>query len=250
MTAYLGKTVMKQFSNSATLLALLDDFDQWVDLTQFTSDFLAYVWDISTAQGFGLDIWGRILGQSRYLQVQQTPGDNFGFNINSTPGTQWQPWSQAPFYGGAAAGTVSFPLQDQYYRQLLLVKAAANIATCDCPSINALMRAMFGNRGRCYVGYDSAHPMHIGYHFEFFPTPVEKSIIQSGLFPQPAGTIAQFIFETLDYSPFGFAGGNTGANPKFVTGWSQGPFYQPGTAGGEMLNNIGGTFVLDQSQLG
>ena len=151
---------------------------------------------------------------------------------------------------GAAAGTVSFPLQDQYYRQLLLVKAAANIATCDCPSINALMRAMFGNRGRCYVGYDSAHPMHIGYHFEFFPTPVEKSIIQSGLFPQPAGTIAQFIFETLDYSPFGFAGGNTGANPKFVTGWSQGPFYQPGAAGGEMLNNIGGTFILDQSQLG
>ena len=189
-------------------------------------------------------------GQSRYLQIAQTPGDNFGFNINGASGTQWQPWSQAPFYGGAAAGTVSFPLQDQYYRQLLLVKAAANIATCDCPSINALMRAMFGNRGRCYVGYDIANPMHIGYHFEFFPTPVEKSIIESGLFPQPAGTTAEYIYETLTYAPFGFAGGNTGANPQFVTGWSQGPFYQPGASSGNMLNNIGGTFVLDQSQLG
>src|ERR1700748_1741273 len=97
MTQYLGKTVMKQFANSDTLLALLDDFDQWVDLTQFTADFLAYVWDISTAQGFGLDIWGRILGQSRNIQIAQSPGVNFGFDIGSTPGTQWKPWGHAPF---------------------------------------------------------------------------------------------------------------------------------------------------------
>jgi hypothetical protein len=224
MSDYLGKTVMKQYSNSATLLALLDDFDQWVDVSKFSADFLANVWDISTAVGFGLDIWGRILGQSRYIQIAQSPGDNFGFNINAHPGTQWQPWSQAPFYNGAANGTVSFPLVDDYYRQLLMVKAAANIATSDCPSINALMRAMFGSRGRCYVGYDPAVPMHIGYHFEFFPTSVEISIIQSGLFPQPAGTKADYIFKTLSYAPFGFAGANRGANPKAVVGFSQNPF--------------------------
>jgi Protein of unknown function (DUF2612) len=250
MTQYLGKTVQKEYSNSATLLALLADFDQWVDLAAFSDEFLAYVWDIDTAQGFGLDILGRILGQSRYLQIEQSPNNNFGFNIGAGPGTQWQPWSQAPFYGGQAAGTVSFALQDEYYRKLLLVKAAANIATCDVPTINSLMRAMFGDRGRCYVGYDPAVPMHIGYHFEFFPTPVEKSIIQSGIFPQPAGTIATFIYEVIDYAPFGFAGMNTGADPKYVTGWSQGPFYEPGAPGGNMLNNIGGTFILDQSQLG
>jgi hypothetical protein len=227
MTPYLAKTVMKQYSNSATLLQLLADFDQWVDVPDFSNQFLANVWDISTAQGFGLDIWGRILGQSRYIQIAQSPGDNFGFNINALPGTNWQPWSQAPWFGGEAAGTTSFPLQDAYYRQLLLVKAAANIASSDCPSINALMRSMFGNRGRCYVGYDPSHPMHIGYHFEFFPTAVERSIIESGLFPQPAGTTATYIYKTLSYSPFGFAGANAGANPNAVTGWSQNPFYQP-----------------------
>lgn len=226
MSDYQAKTVMKQYANSATLLALLADFDQWVDVARFSAQFLANVWDISTAQGFGLDIWGRILGQSRYIQVAQAPGDNFGFNINAHPGTQWKPWSQAPWYNGAASGATSFALADSYYRQLLLVKAAANIARCDCPSINALMRSMFGNRGRCYVGYDPGHPMHIGYHFEFFPTAVEKTIIQSGLFPQPAGTTAQYIYETLTYTPFGFAGANAGANPAAVTGWSQHPFYQ------------------------
>lgn len=226
MTAYLGKIVVRQFSNSPTLLALLADFDQWCDLSQFTDDFLSNVWDISTAQGFGLDIWGRIIGQSRNLQVAQSPGNNFGFSTNgeSSSDQAWQPWSQAPFY--TSSGTVSFPLQDQYYLKLLLVKAAANIARCDCPSINALMRSMFGDRGRCYVGYDIANPMNIGYHFEFLPTAVELSIIESGLFPQPAGTTVNYIYETaVPYTPFGFAGMNRGADPAYVTGWSQAPFY-------------------------
>lgn len=226
MTDY-GRTLMRQYTSSTTLQALLADFDQWVDLAQFQADFLFRVWDITTATGFGLDIWGRILGQGRYLQIQQVPGDNFGFNINAAPGTQWKPWSQAPFYNGQVGGEVSFALQDDAYRQLLLVKAASNIASCDVPSINALMRAMFGDRGRCYVGYDPARPMHIGYHFEFFPTPVERSIIESGLFPQPAGTTAEYIYQVLTYNPFGFAGMNTGANPKYVTGFNQSPFYNP-----------------------
>lgn len=225
MSDYLSKTLMKQYSNSPIILTLLADFDIWLDIEKFTTDFLAYLWDLSTAQGFALDIWGRILGQSRYIQISPDPGFNFGFDIGASPGTNWFPWGQAPFYGGQASGTVSFSLSDDYYRKLLFIKAAANIASSDCPSINALMRALFGDRGKCYVGYDIAQPMHIGYHFEFFPTSVERSIIEAGIFPQPAGTLARYIYQTLTYAPFGFAGGNTGADPEFVTGWSQGPFY-------------------------
>jgi hypothetical protein len=227
MSGYLGTTVMKQYANSATLLDLLSRMDQWVDLAKFTDDFLLLVWDISTAQGFGLDIWGRILGRSRDITVPQAPGDNFGFDVGMAPGSNWFPFNQAPFYNGGQGGEVSFPLADDYYRQLLLVKAAANIASCDCPSINHLMRAMFGNRGKCYVGYDPNNPMHIGYHFEFMPSEVEQAIIESGLFPQPAGTTAQYIYLTLTYAPFGFAGANDGANPEAVTGFNQGPFFQP-----------------------
>lgn len=227
MSQYLGKTVMKQFASSPVLLALLEDFDQWVDLTKFTEQFLADVWDISTAVGFGLDIWGRILGRSRYVVGSQTPGNNFGFNINGAAGTQWQPFGQAPFFNGQATGDTTYPLDDTDYRQLLLVKAAANIASCDCPSLNALLRAMFGTRGKCYVGYDPNNPMHIGYHFEFMPTIIEQAIIESALFPVPAGTTVEYIYLVLSYAPFGFAGMNTGANPHAVTGFNQSPFYQP-----------------------
>jgi hypothetical protein len=226
MSDYLGQTVQKEYSNSATLLALLSNFDQCANAAQFSADFLANVWDISTAVGFGLDIWGRILGQSRYIQVAQTPGNDFGFQANPTTGqTNWFPWGQAPFYGGSAAGTVAFALSDAYYKKLLLVKAATNIASCDVPSLNALMRSMFGDRGRCYVGYDPAFPMHIGYHFEFMPTNVERTIIESGLFPIPGGMTVEYIYQTIDFAPFGFKTANDGANPDFVTGFNQGPFF-------------------------
>lgn len=480
-TGYLGPTVMRQYSNSATLLALLDSFDQWVDLTKFTDDFLAYVWNIDTAQGFGLDILGRILGRSRYFEVAQSPGNNFGFNINvavsntfmgtgngvlttfstrdqsgnvvtplpspapmfyrqdwqgsqllystartnlflrstaltnaawirtrvgsltavlgpdgslnaanlapdgtgsgyiyqskavtagqayelsvfaqasasnviqlvnftqsgacqftlagagsftaptgiitqpsiqalangwyrcsvvmtptatasnnisacqvvsptgsvnlygpqllalgagmtaptsfiptagttatvtdytlagstltlsSAPvtgavvswtgaygftGTQWQPWSQAPFFGGEAAGTVAFALDDAYYRKLLLVKAAANIAASDSGSINHLMLSMFGDRGLCFVAYDINNPMHIGYRFEFAPTTVERAIIESGLFPQPAGTTAIFVYGATS-GFFGFAEQNVDTPGPLVEPFDQGIFYSP-----------------------
>lgn len=224
MTDY-QKTVMRQYAPAITLGSLLQSFDQWVDPAKFTADFLLHVWDISTATGFGLDIWGRILGRDRYIQVVQTPDDNFGFNINGATGTQWKPWNQAPWFNGQTSGATAFALQDDAYRQLLMVKAAANIASCDVPSINALLRAMFDQRGASYVGYDPDNPMHIGYHFDFFPTPVERSIIESGLFPQPAGTTVLYIYKTLTYKPFGFEGANSGADPEVVTGFDQGPFY-------------------------
>ena len=200
MTQYLGKTVMRQFSNSATLLQLLADFDQWCDLTQFSAAFLANVWDISQAQGFGLDIWGRILGVTRYLYVTPLPlpGQEFGFsNTNAAPtpsaGQDWLPWSQGPFFGGSApSNRVIYKLSDTDFRKLLLVKAAANIATCDAPSLNALARAMFGTRGKSYV-LQGSQPMHMEYHFEFVPTPSELAIIQSGLFPSPAGMTVTYI---------------------------------------------------------
>lgn len=194
MTDY-ARTVMRQYANSPSLGALLANFDAWVDPARFTADFLTNVWDISTAVGFGLDIWGRILGQSRLLFVQQTPGDNFGFDAAVPPAENWKPWNQAPWYNGDQAAAVSYALSDNDYRQLLLVKAASNIANCDVPSLNALMRAMFGDRGKCYVIGDIDNPMNLTYRFAFTPTSVEQSIIMSGLFPRPAGVAITYAFD-------------------------------------------------------
>lgn len=224
MTDYLGKTVTKQFSNSPILLTLLAQFDQWCDLTKFTQDFYTNIWDISQASSKGLDIWGRILNRSRYLPIEQGLDNHFGFRVEGEK-QPWQPFGQAPFYTGGPAGKYAQPLDDEPYRQLLMIKAAANIAACDCPSLNALMRSLFGTRGPCYVGYDINEPMHIAYHFGFFPTAVERAIIESGILPQPAGTTARYVYKTLTYEPFGFRSMNSGSNPNVVVGFDQNPFY-------------------------
>ena len=86
-----------------------------------------------------------------------SPKAHFGFDIGAAPGTNWWPWNTKPFYGGQSGGVVSYALDDIYYRKLLLVKAAANIAAGDCGSLNALMRAMFD-------GGLSADLVHHGMH--------------------------------------------------------------------------------------
>lgn len=186
----------------------------------------------------------------------QTPLANAVLSWNGTyngsgPAQAWQPWSQAPFYGGAAAGTVAFALQDDYYRKLLLVKAAANIAHCDPLSINALMMSMFGDRGQCYCEFDPATPMSIGYHFGFAPTAVEQSIIQSGIFPVPAGMTPHYTFTPVADMFFGFREANRGTDTQFVAGWNQRPFYSnTNVIAGAMLDQSNNQFILDSGKLG
>lgn len=225
MTDY-ARTVMRQYANSPALGALLASFDRWVDPAKFTADFFARVWNIETAVGFGLDIWGRILGLDRYVTVpQQQAGDFFGFDIGAAPGTNWQPFGGGPFYNGQGAGTTTYALPDGDFRRLLLVKAAANIASTNTPSLNALLRALFGDRGACYLTYSPDLPMQLVYIFGFFPTAVERAIIERGTLPVPAGMTVTFRYRNVSYQSFGFDSANLGADPEAVTGFDQAPFY-------------------------
>lgn len=225
MTDY-ARTVMRQYANSGALNALLAAFDQWVDPAKFTADFLRDVWDIQTARGFGLDNWGRILGMDRFITLPQGLGaDFFGFDIGAAPGTQWQPFGQRPFYTGQGAGTLAYALPDADYRRLLLTKAAANIASTNTPALNALLRSLFGDRGACYLTYSPGLPMQLVYIFGFFPSAVDRAIIERGILPAPAGMTVTYRFRNVSYQSFGFDSSNDGVDPEAVTGFDQAPFY-------------------------
>lgn len=216
-TGYLGPTVQREYSNSTTLLALLDYFDQWVDLTQFTDDFLRDLWDVSTAVGFGLDIWGRIVGVSRYLTIP-APTAYFGFDeaftsVNAPDGPQ--PFGQAPFYNGVPT-TQTYALSDEAYRALIMVKAMSNISDCAIPSLNALLLALFAGRGRCYV--QSPSTMHMIYVFEFYLEPFELAILtSSGALVRPAG-VGVGIMQVPNETTFGFAEAGTASAQPFGQG--------------------------------
>lgn len=183
------KTILSQYCASPTIKALLQSFNDAVDPATDITNFYNNIWNVNTAVGNGLDIWGQIVGVSRYLT--SAASNYLGYAEANSVGTAAQPFNQAPFYSGTMSNN-NFALTDGQYRRLILVKAAANISSLTVPSINALLRAEFGTSdginpyGNAYV-QDNLN-MTFTYYLAFVPSALQLAIINnSGVFPRPAG---------------------------------------------------------------
>lgn len=199
------ETLLSQYANSPTITALLDGFNTAIDPSVDIDAFYEVVWNVATAQGFGLDIWGKIVNVSRLLQVDQAVA-YFGFDeafTSATSATGVQPFDQAPFYDGPLP-TQTYELSDTAYRQLILLKAMSNITDCTAPSINRMLRFIFGSKGRCYV--QDTGGMGMRFVFDFNLSPVDAAIIlRSGAIARPAGVSLSIILQLDPSTTFGFA---------------------------------------------
>lgn len=212
------QTIISQYANSPTIVALIESLNSAIDPSADIDNFYNTVWNLSTAIGFGLDIWGRILGVGRNIVYTPTQS-NFGFDeafTNVTDPQASQPFEQAPFYDGVPASS-TITLADDAYRTLLFVKALANICDCTPQALNALLTRLFAGRGRCYV--TDSGGMSMQYVFEFALQPFELAIIAaSGVVPRPAGVLAN-VLQFNSASTFGFqeAGGQPFDNGVFLS---------------------------------
>jgi hypothetical protein len=59
------QTILSQYGNSATITALIFNMNEYIRVDADIDNFYSFIWDVSQAQGFGLDIWGRIVVVSR-----------------------------------------------------------------------------------------------------------------------------------------------------------------------------------------
>ena len=225
------ETIISQYANSPILDYLITSFFAAADPTILLDEVLSMMWDINTAVGYGLDVWGRIVNIGRNLQIPVVTTD-FGFEQQIPDVDTFGPSGKGPFGAGDTL-TQSYTLTDAAYRQLILAKAAFNITSCTIPEINALLMMLFGSLGPCYVtdpsfvsenkyfGFQSqevgspsgqekvgsfgpadiypffggsAAPMSMSYVFDFTPTPVQRAIIfQSGVLPKPCGVAAYVV---------------------------------------------------------
>ena len=200
------RTIISQYGNSPTLTQLVQNMNTYLDPRADFDTFFDFVWNVDTAQGFGLDIWGRIVNIRRELAIPNAPV-YFGFN-DALPGSY--PFNEAPFYDGTPPATQTYLLADDAYRKLILTKALANIAAANAPSINQLLQNMFADRGRCYC--NDLGGMQLRYTFEFDLTPVEYAIVtQSGVLPRPSGVNAILFQSALPL--FGFSEAGQSAAP-------------------------------------
>lgn len=180
-------TIISQYANSTRLTTLIENFASNLDQTIDMEMFFDMIWNINTAQGYGLDVWGKIVGISRILRLV---GDinYFGFE---EAGLGAETFGFGSFYVGDPT-TSNFSLADPSYKTLIFAKAAANITDGSTKSINSILRSLFPNRGNAYV-IDNLD-MTMDYKFEFVLTAVERAIVeQSGVLPKPVGVRANVI---------------------------------------------------------
>lgn len=178
------QTIISQYANSRSIDALLKAGNAWIDPSADIDRFYNLVWNVDTAIGYGLDVWGRIVGVGRVLAI----GGTKYFGFNEATNISADPFGQSPFYSGQSL-TQNFILDDDGFRTLILAKAAANICDGSIPAVNRVLLMLFAGRGNVYVSDDGN--MHMTYTFRFNPTPVEVAIIvQSGVLPKPSGVTA------------------------------------------------------------
>ena len=197
------ETIISQYGNSPTILAMVDNFNEVIDPSADLDNFYNQVWNIETAQGFGLDIWGRIVGVTRYLDLPSL--DDFGFEEAAG-----QPFGQSSYYFGTAQSS-NFTLSDEVFRQLILVKAISNISDCSIKTYNKILMQLFPGRGNAFVTDTGNMSMLLSFNFALAPFEIAM-LKQSGAFSNPAGVNLDIgvIINTVN---FGFAEAGAAAAP-------------------------------------
>jgi len=158
-----SQTLLSRFAGDPALAGLISSFDAAVDPHADIQSFYKYIWNVKTAVGNGLNIWGTIVGVSRVV-----PG---------------------------VSGSKAITLLDPDYQTLILVKAAANIGNVTIPTLNRLLRAIFAGSGLVYV-QDNLN-MTMTYVFLFQPSAANFAIVEnSGVMPRPAGVLVNYVWRT------------------------------------------------------
>jgi hypothetical protein len=196
-------TILSQFANSPTILSLIGSFSAAVNPAANIDAFYQLVWDINTAEGYGLQVWGRIVGVTNVLQISNDEV-NFGFaedGISSVLGSTFvigtsvlgggaytgtaQPFGQGVFYNGTPT-TSNYTLSDDAFRTLILAKALANISQSNIHAYNTILMSLFPDRGNAFVADSGNMQMNLVFMFPLQPFEI-AILLQSGAFTAPTG---------------------------------------------------------------
>lgn len=192
------QTIISQWANSPTLVQVITNINAWIDPSVNIDAFYDDMWNIETAQGYGLDVWGRIVGVTRVLHVAATAFFGFEAPSGGTGNASGVGFNQAPFFSKGASATSNFALLDDPFRALILAKAMFNICNGTIPAINQIMINTFGPSGPLPVAGNSyvadLGGMAIAYTFSSVLDPVQEAIVfQSGVLPRLTGVATSVV---------------------------------------------------------
>lgn len=165
--------ILWQYNNAPAINSLMQSKQNWYDINHnnFWNDYISNVLNISTANDYGLSIWGSI------LQIPRT------FLVNGVETT----------------------VDTEMYRNIIRARMLLLRTRATVPDINNFLNIIFGKYGKSYV-LDN-NDMTISYRFNFNLTDLQIAILQTiPLLPKPAGV--ETLIVTLGGKVFGFNGSN------------------------------------------
>ena len=189
----LTKSLLWQYDSTQSLLSIVEQKSAWYQTNQvgFWNSWIADVFDIRTANTFGLNVWGIIVGISRNLTVG-TGGGQFGL----FGGFNNMPFNSVPFNFGGWSSSVygspsSYQVSNDLYRKMIIAKAMTNVSKNTIPALNAVLSVLFEGRGGIY--YVDNHDMTMTLNYNFALTPVDYAIItQSNVLSRPAAVLLRY----------------------------------------------------------
>ena len=196
----IDETILSQYSASPRIKALLLLFNILSDPKAVIKLFYDKVFNILTAEGAGLDVWGNIIGLGRNIKVKSKARTDKFFGFENS---EEAPFDVSPFYSDDADSEI-ISLADNAYRELLLIKAAANIASTNAENMTELLERLYSGRGDFYIL--EVGTMKLRYIFEFYLEPFEEALAsRRDLPPKPAGVTYELLQIKTDET-FGFEG--------------------------------------------
>lgn len=205
------RAILWEYNNATNLQSLINSKQVWYDDNNqnFWQDWVANVFNLNTANEFGLSVWSIILGLPLFINVSPDPAAmTFGF--------------------GAANGAVNFdngilsnqngfiyslPLETK--RIALKLRYFQLVSSGTVPETNRMLKYVFGSLGRAFLlDYGT---MNQAYVF-LFPVTFDLAYIFNNLdiLPRPAGVGSQWIDATKVF--FGFGPPNPSFDQAILSG--------------------------------
>jgi hypothetical protein len=144
------KTIQSQYGTSPHIKGLIEAFAKRIDPTIDEETFYRDYFDPRTARGIGLDIWGVIVGCNRFIEIPSA--EYFGFD-----GSEMQDFDNGPLWDKDGASNL-YRMSDNAFRDLIFMKAYANISDATLPSIKVMLNSLFKNQA---VIFNSPEPMMV-----------------------------------------------------------------------------------------
>lgn len=180
----LTAAMLWQYDKAQNLFGLLSAKQGWFDAnySAFWDDWYRDVFDLKTANEFGLSVWAIILDTPIFA-------DN-GASPSSYPAFGFDPYGKNFTHGNFANNGSGLVLPVEERRAILRLRYHQLTTDGTVTSINAALADVFGS-GAAYV-IDN-HDMSIKYHFV---TPISTPLLQMlqliDVMPRPAGVSATF----------------------------------------------------------